>query len=116
MAKTKNASKQETGGKKAAKKRASRGDPPIVVGGGGSTYIWILKSANPQLISPTGPTAPSPPPPPANPSDYYCFFCNVDIETIEANDGFPGVGHKVKLPGNPVNGKVDPTKHKTIFG
>jgi hypothetical protein len=109
---TTTASKKKGSAKKSAKRLTSRGDPPIVIGGGGSTYIWILKSTNPQLISPTAPLSP-----PANPADYYCFFCNVDIQTIEVDDGVPGPGkHKIKPDGDMANGgKIDAKKHRTVF-
>jgi hypothetical protein len=109
---TTTASKKKAGGKKAGRKLANRGDPPIVVGGG-SAYIWILKSANPQLVDPNAPGKPP------NYNDYYCFLCNAVIEGIEVNDGVPGTvpgQHKVKPDGDPTKGgKVDPKKHRTVF-
>jgi hypothetical protein len=108
---TKTASKQKGGGKQLKKKRAILGDPPIIVGGGGSVYIWMHKSIKPQLIDSTDATNP---PPHAN--NYLCIVCDVDIAGIEADDGIPGAGHKVKPIGDPANSnKVDPKKHKTVF-
>jgi hypothetical protein len=86
------------------------GDPPIIVGGGGSTYIWMLKDIKPQFIDPSD--APDAPP---HASRYFCLVCDVDVQTIEADDGIPGAGnHKVKPDGGP-GGKVDPKKHQTKF-
>jgi hypothetical protein len=113
MAKTKAATKtSSTGASGIQSKRAIvPADPPIIVGGGGSTYIWMLKTTKPQLIDPSDANHP---PPHAN--NYVCIVCNVDIQTIEADDGVAvGGNHKVKPVGD-ANGKVDPVNHKTVFG
>jgi hypothetical protein len=86
------------------------GDPPIIVGGGGSVYIWMLKTAKPQLVDPTEANHS-----PTHANDYVCIRCEVIIETIEADDGVAvGGNHKVKPTGD-ANGKVHPANHRTVF-
>ena len=112
MAKSKTARKSSTAASGIQSKRLLvPADPPIIVGGGGSTYIWMHKSVKPQLIDPTDAADP---PPHAN--NYVCIVCDVDIKTIEADDGVAvGGNHKVKPVGD-ANGKVHPKNHKTVFG
>jgi hypothetical protein len=113
MAKTKTTHKKSSklASGNPAKKAIVPADPPIIVGGGGSTYIWMLKSIKPQLIDPSDANHP---PPHAN--NYVCIVCDVNVQTIEADDGVAvGGNHKVKPVGDG-NGKVDPSNHKTVFG
>ena len=110
MAKTTESASSSAAGEQQFKRAIVPGDPPIIVGGGGSAYVWMLKSARPQLVDPTEATTA---PPHAN--NYVCIKCDVIIETIEADDGVAAGGnHKVKPVGD-VNGKVDPGKHRTVF-
>lgn len=85
--------------KKAPRKRkmALATDPPILVGGGGSSFIWIKKDLEPQLVDPLG--VPASAPQPLTPDDYYCFQVKGNVTKINVNDGGGPGG------GKPANGK-----------
>jgi hypothetical protein len=69
-------------------------DPPILVGGGGSSFIWIKKDLEPQLVDPMGVPGSAPQPP--NPDLYYCFRVLGNIGKLVVNEGTgPGSGKPV---------------------
>ena len=60
------ATKKKSGKKsRRSKKNILDTDPPILVGGGGSSFIWIKKDLEPQLVDPLGVPASAPQPPDA---------------------------------------------------
>ncbi|HSQ22955.1 MAG TPA: hypothetical protein VLN44_01010 [Pyrinomonadaceae bacterium] len=65
------------------KKTMLDGDPPILVGGGGSSFIWIRKDLEPQLVDPLG--VPGSAPQPLNPASYYCFKVQGNVGKIDVN-------------------------------
>ena len=61
------ATKKKSGKKsRRSKKNVLDTDPPILVGGGGSSFIWIKKDLEPQLVDPLGVPASAPQPPACN--------------------------------------------------
>lgn len=81
----------------AKKKVMLDSDPPILVGGGGSSFIWIRKDLDPQLVDPLG--VPAAAPKPAHPDSYYCFRLQGNVMKINVDDGSGSSGPK------PANGK-----------
>jgi hypothetical protein len=85
--------------KKSAKKRSAKltigSDPPVLIGGGGSSFIWIKKDLEPQLVD----SVPNGAPQPDTPDLYYCFRVQGNIGNVAVDDG-NGTG-----PGKPVNNK-----------
>jgi len=79
---TKKKSGKKSGGKK---KNVLDTDPPILVGGGGSSFIWIKKELEPQLVD--GTSVPASAPQPLHPDQYYCFRVNKNVGTITLVDG-----------------------------
>jgi len=106
-------------GKKSSKRRPKPfivpGDPPIIVGGGGSTWVWIKKDSNPQLVSPPDYGGFDPPDndtKPAHPEDFYIFhLADVSIKKITARNGI-GSENNQDVPQNNPNAKK---KHHTFF-
>jgi hypothetical protein len=86
--------------KKAGKKRRAKlsigSDPPILIGGGGSSFIWIQKDLEPQLVN----SVPNGAPQPETPDLYYCFRVQGNIGKVAVDDGNSGTG-----PGKSVNNK-----------
>lgn len=85
--------------KKTSKKKATRkrtlvvpSDPPILVGGGGSSFIWIKKDLEPQLVDPSG--VPASAPQPLHPDQYYCLRVQGNVLKIAVDDGSVGSGPK----------------------
>ncbi len=68
------------------KKNVLDTDPPILVGGGGSSFIWIKKDLDPQLVT----RVPGGAPQPLDPDLYYCFKVPGNIGNIEINEGLGG--------------------------
>jgi len=88
------ATKKKSGKKSGrSKKNVLDTDPPILVGGGGSSFIWIRKDLDPQLVTRVPGGAPQPP----NPDSYYCFRVQGNIGNVVINEGIggPGSGHSV---------------------
>lgn len=79
---TKKTSRKKSG---RSKKNVLTTDPPIIVGGGGSSFLWIKKDLDPQLVDPI--SVPASAPQPLHPDDYYCFRVNRNVGTITLNDG-----------------------------
>ena len=84
------ATKKKTPKKRKSRTRALPGDAPIIVGGGGSTFIWIKKELDPQLVRPDD--VPGSAPQPHTPALYYCFVCrgggnNGNVSRIVVDDG-----------------------------
>jgi hypothetical protein len=90
------ATKKTSRKKSRPKKNLLATDPPILVGGGGSSFIWIRKDLDPQLVDPLGvpPNAPQP----AHPDLYYCFRVQGNIGKVVLDDGNAG-----PPPGKSVN-------------
>jgi len=87
--------------KKKSDKKSSRSkknvldtDPPILVGGGGSSFIWIRRDLDPQLVTRVPSGAPQPP----NPDSYYCFRVQGNIGEVVLDDG-----NSAPPPGKSVN-------------
>ncbi len=81
------ATKKKSGKKSGRKKKNTLDtDPPILVGGGGSSFIFIRKDLDPQLIT----HVPSGAPQPRNTDSYYCFRVQGNIGSIIINDGIGG--------------------------
>ncbi len=75
------ATKKKSGKKsRRSKKNVLDTDPPILVGGGGSSFIWIKKDLEPQLVDPLGVPA----------SAYYCFRVQGNIGKVVIEDGIAG--------------------------
>lgn len=85
--------------KKSRKRRNVLGtDPPILVGGGGSSFIWIKKDLEPQLVDPM--SVPGSAPQPLDPDLYYCFRVQGNIGKVVLTDG-----NAAPPTGKPVNNK-----------
>jgi len=83
------ATKKKPGKKsRRSKKNVLDTDPPILVGGGGSSFIWIKKDLEPQLVDPLGVPASAPQPPDA--ILYYCFRVQGNIGKVVIEDGIAG--------------------------
>src|SRR5712692_3819776 len=76
------------------KKNVLDTDPPILVGGGGSSFIWIRRDLDPQLVTRVPSGAPQPP----NPDSYYCFRVQGNIGEVVLDDG-----NSAPPPGKSVN-------------
>jgi hypothetical protein len=92
------------------------GDAPIIVGGGGSTWIWIKKDSNPQLVNPADPWGGFDPPDnnaiPPDPENFYLFhLADVSIKKVVARNGIGSENNQDIPQGNP-NAKK---KHHTFF-
>lgn len=112
--------------KRAEKKKAANGkrpkgkldigsDPPIIVGGGGSTYIWIKKDTNPELVDPAtlGANDPDPDTRPVTPGLYYLFHLpRLNVRAVHANDGDGTANHD---HGPPAGNQNAQKKHRTFF-
>jgi len=89
------ATKKKSGKKSVSKKKNTLDtDPPILVGGGGSSFIWIRKDLNPQLVLSVPGGAPQPP----SPDQYYCFRVQGNIGKVVLDDG-----NATPPPGKSVN-------------
>ena len=115
------ATKESAGKKKAANGKRPKGkldigsDPPIIVGGGGSTYIWIKKDTNPELVDPAtlGANDPDPDTRPVTPGLYYLFHLpRFNVRAVHANDG-DGTGNHDHGP--PAGNQNAQKKHRTFF-